>query len=83
MLRFNTVMLKEPPKAQLLAYEQGKGPKPERRALVWVINPPKGDFYEAVVRLSEVPGAASGAQDTVRAWIKVRQQSAALKAQGL
>lgn len=68
-LRFNTVMLKEPPKAQLLAYQQGKGPKPERRAVVWLLNPPKGDLYEAIVSLHE--GAAAAAKDVVRVWNKV------------
>jgi hypothetical protein len=69
-LRFNTIMLQEPPKAELLAFQHGAGPKPERRALVWVLNPPKGDFYEAVVGLPE--GAAAGAGDVVRTWTKVR-----------
>jgi Cu2+-containing amine oxidase len=74
-LRFNTIMLQEPPKAQLLAYQHGAGPKPERRALVWVLNPPKGDFFEAVVGLPEGAGTA-GAADVVRAWAKVRSSSA-------
>jgi hypothetical protein len=74
-LRFNTIMLQEPPKAQLLAYQHGAGPKPERRALVWVLNPPKGDFFEAVVGLPEGLGAAGAAADVVHTWAKVRRSS--------
>jgi hypothetical protein len=72
-LRFNTIMLQEPPKAELLAYQHGAGPKPQRRALVWVLNPPKGDLFEAVVGLPEGAGAAAGAADVVHAWAKVRR----------
>lgn len=68
-MRFNTVMLKEPPKAELLAYQQGVGPRPERRAVVWLLNPPKGDFYEAIVSLHE--GSAAAAKDAVCRWNKV------------
>eukprot|EP00775_Hariotina_reticulata_P002821 gene2821-3114_t len=74
-LRFNTIMLKEPPKAQMLAFWKGRGPKPERRAVVWVINAPKGDFYEAIVALAEGPAATAGsgaaALDEVRIWRKM------------
>ncbi|WIA35530.1 hypothetical protein OEZ86_003956 [Tetradesmus obliquus] len=70
-LRFNTIMLQEPPKAELLAYQQRRGPRPERRALVWVLNPPCGDFYEAVVALPEGVAAAAAAADVVRTWTKV------------
>jgi primary-amine oxidase len=75
-LRFNTIMLKEPPKAQMLAFWKGRGPKPERRAVVWVINAPKGDFFEAIVALAEGPAALAGsgaaaALDQVQIWRKV------------
>lgn len=60
-------MLQEPPKAQLLAYEAGTGPKPARVAAVWVLHPSKNGFYEAVVQLPE-----AGGLDTVVSWKKVR-----------
>jgi Cu2+-containing amine oxidase len=66
-LRFNTIMLQEPPKAQLLAYEAGTGPKPARVAAVWVLHPSKNGFYEAVVQLPE-----AGGLDAVVSWKKVR-----------
>jgi Cu2+-containing amine oxidase len=65
-LRFNTIMLHEPPKAQLLAYEAGAGPKPGRTAAVWVLHPSKNGFYEAVVQLPE-----AGGPDAVVSWKKV------------
>jgi hypothetical protein len=67
-------MLKEPPKAALLAYEAGSGPRPERQALVWLTNPPKGDLYEAVVALGDSVQPAgssssmSSSRDVLRAW---------------
>lgn len=73
-LRFNTIMLKEPPKAALLAYEAGSRPRPERQALVWLTNPPKGDLYEAVVALGDSVQPAgssssmSSSRDVLRAW---------------
>lgn len=72
-LRFNTIMLQEPPKAALLAYESGQGPCPERVARVWVTNPPKGDLYEALVTLSEgghapTSSSSSSGKDTVQHW---------------
>jgi hypothetical protein len=74
------VMLKEPRKAELLAYAAGSGPRPERRALVWLTNPPHGHLYEAVVALREgrplgrssgssgVSSGAAASGDAVRAW---------------
>lgn len=52
-LRFNTVMLQEPPKAALLAYDQGRGPRPARRALAWLMHPATNSLYEAVVQLDD------------------------------
>jgi hypothetical protein len=60
-------MLQEPPKAQLLAYEAGTGPRPARCARVWVLHPSRNGFYEALVELSEVPGG----KDFVTSWTKV------------
>lgn len=68
LLRFNTIQLAEPPKAALLAYEAGAGPRPERTARVWVLHPASEGFWEAVVGL-EAPGNAGGA---VHSWTKVR-----------
>lgn len=56
-------MLQEPPKQQMLAYERGHGSKPQRHALVWVLNPPKGDLYEGVVLLPE-----TGGKDAMVSW---------------
>jgi Cu2+-containing amine oxidase len=53
-LRFNTIMLQEPPKAAMLAYEAGEGPCPPRQALVWFIHPASSSFFEAAVVLPEV-----------------------------
>ncbi|GFR44735.1 hypothetical protein Agub_g6063 [Astrephomene gubernaculifera] len=59
-LRFNTVMLREPPKRALLAYERGSGPRPERLAECILILPYTSRAVEAMVRLG-APGAAAGA----------------------
>jgi len=69
----SAIMLQEPPKAALLAYESGQGPCPERVARVWVTNPPKGDLYEALVTLSEgghapTSSSSSSGKDTVQHW---------------
>jgi hypothetical protein len=64
-------MLLEPPKAAMLAFEAGAGPRPERVARVWVTNPPIGDLYEAFVALQEGPAvssSSSGVKDVVREW---------------
>lgn len=70
--RPSAIMLQEPPKAALLAYESGQGPYPERVARVWVTNPPKGDLYEALVTLSEggptSSSSSSSGKDTMRQW---------------
>jgi len=53
-LRFNSVMMAEPPKAALLAYEHGRGPVPDRAAHVVLIAPklgPVGTVIEARVAL--------------------------------
>lgn len=66
-VRFNTVMLLEPPKTELLAFYNGRGPRPRRRAIVWVLNPPHGHLYEGVVDLPEDGGA-----DRMLSWKQVR-----------
>ncbi|KAI8475788.1 MAG: copper amine oxidase [Monoraphidium minutum] len=62
-LRFNTIMLQEPPKRQLIDWYNGRGPEPPRRGVVWVLNPPHGKLFEAVV---DLPPA--GGPDTVLEW---------------
>lgn len=66
-LRFNTIMLQEPPKRQLLDFYNGRGPKPVRRAIVWVLNPPHGHLFEGIVEF-----AAAG--DHMVEWKKVRRE---------
>ncbi|GLC40464.1 hypothetical protein PLESTM_001074400, partial [Pleodorina starrii] len=62
-LRFNTVMLREPAKKALLAFERGCGPRPERIAEVVAIVPSASTAVEALVRLQEdtPPTAAAAA----------------------
>jgi len=67
-LRFNTIMLDEPPKRQLIDYNNGRGPCPARRATVWVMNPPHGTLFEGVVEL----GGPHSSGDKMVAWTKVR-----------
>jgi hypothetical protein len=67
------VLLSEPRKVELLAYESGSGPQPERVARVWVTNPPVGHLFEALVVLPEgtAAAAAAGSKDLVRQWTHV------------
>lgn len=67
------MLLQEPPKAALLAYEAGNGPRPARVARVWVTNPPVGHLFEAHVVLSEGLGSATaaGGKDVVTGWTHV------------
>ena len=58
-LRFNTIMLREPPKRAMVAWRLGKGPRPPREALVWVLARPQGTLFEAVVELPESPSPAT------------------------
>ncbi|GLI66897.1 hypothetical protein VaNZ11_010924 [Volvox africanus] len=58
VLRFNTVMLREPAKKALLAFEQGVGPRPERIAECILIVPSASIAVEALVRL-DLPAVAS------------------------
>lgn len=57
-LRFNTVILKEPPKAALLSFEKGTGPRPERIAECVLVIPSTSAAAEALVRLSPTTSAA-------------------------
>ena len=82
-LRFNTVMLHEPPKRALLDFYHGRAPAPPRRALVWVLSPSSGALYEGVVDLPAPGGAGSpgggggggacarGAADRMVAWRQI------------
>lgn len=65
------MLLNEPLKSVLLAYESGSGPRPERVARVWVTNPPVGHLFEALVLLPEGTAAATGSKDLVRQWTHV------------
>ncbi len=61
-LRFNTISLQEPAKRRLLDFYHGRGPRPPRRAVVWVLNPPHGTLFEGVVEF----GAGGG--DRMLVW---------------
>jgi len=66
-LRFNTVTLQEPPKAQLLAFSRGRLPRPPRRAFCVVQTPPEFCVVEAVVEF----GGGGGGGASVVSWIRV------------
>nr|WHU50174.1 copper amine oxidase [Chlamydomonas reinhardtii] len=60
-LRFNTVMLREPPKRYQLAFERGAVPRPPRVAEVVLVLPQSAGVAEALVRLALPPAAAEAA----------------------
>ncbi|GAX75117.1 hypothetical protein CEUSTIGMA_g2561.t1 [Chlamydomonas eustigma] len=64
-LRFNTVQLREPRKADLLRYQAGNGPLPPRQAQCVMIIPAKATAVDAVVDLSHQ------GQDRVLQWLKL------------
>eukprot|EP00953_Heterococcus_sp_UTEX-ZZ885_P014549 8230-Heterococcus_DN1.PRE.2 len=64
-IRFNTITLKEPAKADLLAYEKDPSQVPERQSFCILQVPGAGDVYEVVLTLS------SGAAAQVTSWVSV------------
>ncbi|KAG2422471.1 hypothetical protein HXX76_015995 [Chlamydomonas incerta] len=56
-LRYNTVMLREPPKRYQLAFERGAAPRPPRVAEVVLVLPQSAGVAEALVRLALPPAA--------------------------
>ncbi|KAI8464298.1 MAG: copper amine oxidase [Monoraphidium minutum] len=67
-LRFNTVTLLEPPKAQLLCFLAGRAAAPPRRAFCVLQAPPVFGVIEAVVDLSHPPSGGPGAAAVV-SWV--------------
>lgn len=59
-VRFNTISLAEPPKQELLAWTNGNGPRPARRALCVLTQPPSADVIEALVELSAAADSIAG-----------------------
>jgi primary-amine oxidase len=63
-IRFNTITLKEPTKAALLAYDKDPSQAPERQSFCILQVPGAGDVYEVVLTLS-----SAAAQ--VTSWVSV------------
>ncbi|KAF5866867.1 hypothetical protein ETB97_008671 [Aspergillus alliaceus] len=51
-LKFNCITLREPRKQEYVAFKQGKGPRPDRRAFSIVLDRESGKIAEAVVNLT-------------------------------
>lgn len=66
-LRFNTVCLKEPRKADVLAYEAGTGPKPPRIVQCVLEVPLVKGVFEADVEMHP----SDAALDTMSCWVQV------------
>jgi Cu2+-containing amine oxidase len=69
-LRFNTITLQEPPKADLLRFTNGRGPRPPRRAFCILQTPPIFGAIEATVDLSHFRAAGAAAAAVV-SWVAV------------
>ncbi|MEW5316701.1 MAG: hypothetical protein WDW38_008054 [Sanguina aurantia] len=65
-LRFNTIMLSEPLKHELLAFQAGRGPLPARQAQCVIILPQRKYAVEAIVRLGK-----SAAKDAMMEWNEI------------
>mmetsp|Transcript_22566 Transcript_22566/g.67197 ORF Transcript_22566/g.67197 Transcript_22566/m.67197 type:complete len:731 (-) Transcript_22566:1085-3277(-) len=65
-LRFNSIMLQEPPKAALLDFLNGRAAPPARRAAATLIVPSRALAVDAVVELRG--GRGGGGPDAVVAW---------------
>ncbi|KAE8152072.1 copper amine oxidase [Aspergillus avenaceus] len=52
-LKFNCITLREPKKDEYAAYKQGRGPRPERRAMSVVVDQSSGRVAEIIVNLSK------------------------------